>query len=134
MNSIRRQQGLSLWELLFFSALIVGTGIVVIKLLPLYMERFKVFKAMETIAAESDVRNLEERDIVTRLLKHFEIEDVDRFSSPNDLKKIFSVTKNKDNAGRTMTFKYEIRGEFLGDLDAVLKVDKTVAIAAYAPQ
>lgn len=134
MNSIRRQRGLSLWELLFFSVLIVATGIVVIKLLPLYMERFKVEKAMEAIAGESDIRNIDEHDIVTRLLKHFEIEDVDRFSNPTDLKKVFSVTKNKDNAGRSMTFKYEIRGEFLGDLDAVLKVNKTVAIAAYAPQ
>jgi hypothetical protein len=134
MKSIRLQRGLSIWELLFFSALLVCSGIVVIKLLPLYMERFKVQKAMETIAGESDIKNLEERDIVTRLLKHFEIEDVDRFSQPSDLKKVFSVMKNKDNAGRTMTFKYEIRGEFLGDLDAVLKVNKTVPIAAYAPQ
>jgi|APDOM4702015159_1054818.scaffolds.fasta_scaffold246327_2 hypothetical protein len=134
MNGFRFQRGISIWELLFFSALLVGSGIVVIKLLPLYMERFKVEKAMETIAGESDVKNLEERDIVNRLLRHFEIEDVDRFSRPEDLKKVFNVAKNKDNAGRTMTFKYEIRGEFLGDLDAVLKVNKTVPIAAYAAQ
>jgi hypothetical protein len=134
MNTLSRQRGLSIWELFFFAVLVGATAVVVIKLLPLYMEKFKVVKAMKSIAEEPDVRNFDDQEIVKRLLRHFEIEDVDRFSTPNDLKKILTVDKNKDNAGRTMHMKYEIRGEFWGDLDAVVRVDNVTPIAAYAPQ
>ena len=119
--------------MLFFSLLIAITAIIVIKLFPLYMEKFKVVKAMKSIAESPDVRNLDEYQIVDRLLRHFEIEDVDRFASHGDLKKIFSIDKNKDNAGRTMHMKYEIRGPFIRDLDVIVKVDNTLPIAAYAP-
>ena len=134
MITRRQQSGLSLWELLFFAVLIGITATVVLKLFPLYMEKFKVVKAMKSIAEQPTVRNMDETDIVRALLKHFEIEDVDKFSAPGDLKKIFDVVKNKDNEGRTMSMKYEIRAPFISDLDVVLKVDKVVPIAAYAPQ
>src|SRR3972149_3250657 len=80
MNTLFRQRGLSIWELLFYSVLIGIAALVVIKVFPLYMEKFKVVKAMKTIAEASDIRNLGEPDIKDRLLRHFEIEDVDRFS------------------------------------------------------
>ncbi|MCG3202468.1 MAG: hypothetical protein NFCOHLIN_02351 [Gammaproteobacteria bacterium] len=133
MNLLHRQRGLSLWELLFYGVLIGVSALVVIKLLPLYMEKFKVEKAMQSIATQPDIRTLEESDMKNRLLRHFEIEDVDKFSRQEDLKKIFTVTKNKDNEGRTMSMKYEIRAPFLGALDVVLKVDKQIAIPAYSP-
>ncbi len=133
MNLLHRQRGLSLWELLFYCVLIGVAALVVIKLLPLYMEKFKVEKAMQSLAAQPEIRMLEESDMKNRLLRHFEIEDVDKFSRPEDLKKIFTVTKNKDNEGRTMSMKYEIRAPFLGALDVVLKVDKQIAIPAYTP-
>ena len=133
MITRRKQGGLSIWELLFFSALVGVTALIVMKLLPLYLEKFKVVKAMKSIAEQPTVRNMDENEIVKALLKHFEIEDVDKFSSPNDLKKIFDVVKNKDNEGRTMSMKYEIRAPFVSDLDVVLKVDNVVPIAAFSP-
>lgn len=134
MKSLYRQRGLSIWELLFFSVLIGVTALVIIKLFPLYMEKFKVVKAMNSIAVQSDVGNMDEFVIKDRLLRHFEIEDVDRFSTPEDLKKVFKVTKNKDNPGRTMSMNYEIRAPFVGDLDVVLKVQRDLPIAAYNPR
>jgi hypothetical protein len=130
---MHRQRGLSLWELLFYGILIGVTALVIFKLFPLYMEKFKVEKAMQSIASQPDVRTLDEAEIVSRLLRHFEIEDVDKFSRAQDLKKLFTVTKNKDNAGRTMSMKYEIRAPFMGALDVVLKVDRQIAIPAYTP-
>ena len=134
MNTLFRQRGLSIWELLFYSVLIGIAALVVIKVFPLYMEKFKVVKAMKTIAEASDIRNLGEPDIKDRLLRHFEIEDVDRFSTHDDLKKVFKVAKNKDNPNRSMSMVYEIRAPFVADLDLVLKVNKQMEIGPYAPQ
>ena len=134
MRSPYRQRGLSIWELLFFSALIGVAALVIIKLFPLYMEKFKVIKAMKSVAALTNVKDMDEYSIKDHMLRHFEIDDVDRFSRQEDLKKVFNVTKNKDNAGRTMSMNYEIRAPFVYDLDVVLKVDKSMAIPAYSPQ
>jgi hypothetical protein len=130
---MHRQRGLSLWELLFYGLLIGVTALIIFKLFPLYMEKFKVVKAMQSVASQPDVRTLDETQMKYKLLRHFEIEDVDKFSRPEDLKKIFTVTKNKDNEGRTMSMKYEIRAPFVGALDVVLKVDRQIAIPAYTP-
>ncbi|MFO1435484.1 MAG: hypothetical protein U1F34_03640 [Gammaproteobacteria bacterium] len=68
MNTLGRQRGLSIWELLFFSILVGATAIVVIKLLPLYMEKFKVVKAMKSIAEEPEARNFDDQEIVSGCL------------------------------------------------------------------
>ncbi len=133
MNTLNRQRGLSIWELLFYSVLIGIAALVIIKILPLYMEKFKVVKSMKEISLALDARQIEEREIKVRLLKHFEIEDVDRFERPDDLKKVLTVTKNKDNANRTMSMIYEIRAPFVADLDLVLKVNEQMGLPPYAP-
>lgn len=133
MNTLTRQRGLSIWELLFYSVLIGIAALVIIKIFPLYMEKFKVVKSMKEISVALDARQIDEREIKVRLLKHFEIEDVDRFERPDDLKKVFTVTKNKDNANRTMSMIYEIRAPFVADLDLVLKVNKQMGLPPYTP-
>ncbi|MGQ0658166.1 MAG: DUF4845 domain-containing protein [Chromatiales bacterium] len=133
MSTLSRQRGLSIWELLFYSVLIGIAALVIIKVFPLYMEKFKVVKSMKVITAAIDARQIDEFEIKNRLLKHFEIEDVDRFSTPDDLKKVFKVTKNKENPNRTMSMVYEIRAPFVADLDLVLKVNEHMDLPPYAP-
>lgn len=133
MSTLNRQRGLSIWELLFYSVLIGIAALVIIKIFPLYMEKFKVVKSMKEISLALDARQIDEREIKVRLLKHFEIEDVDRFERPDDLKKVLTVTKNKDNANRTMSMIYEIRAPFVADLDLVLKVNEQMGLPPYAP-
>ena len=67
------------------------------------------------------------REIQTSLLRRFEIDDVDRFTEHN-IKDHLVIKPNEDGKGRTLTMAYEARGPLLGNLDVVLKFDKSILI------
>jgi hypothetical protein len=67
------------------------------------------------------------REIQTSLLQRFEIDDVDQFTEHN-IKNHLAIKPNEDGKDRTLTMAYEARGPLLGNLDVVLKFDKSTLI------
>ncbi|HZC01515.1 MAG TPA: DUF4845 domain-containing protein [Gammaproteobacteria bacterium] len=127
MRRLSGQRGLSFWGFLFVCAFIGFIALAVIRLFPLYMESFKVSTAIEAMANMTGVATKSGREIQTSLLRRFEIDDVDRFTEHN-IKNHLAIKPNEDGKGRTLTMAYEARGPLLGNLDAVLKFDKSILI------
>lgn len=122
-----RQRGTSLMGLLFWCVLIGGATLVVMKLFPLYNEKWKVVAAMQSVAAQPGIGEMSSFDIRKFILRNFEISDVDQFNEQN-LQKVFKVLKKKDGKGRIMHFEYEIRRSFFGELDIVMKLNEEIEI------
>lgn len=127
MTRLYKQRGMTLISLLIVVSLLAVVALIVMKLFPLYNESFKVTSSLESVAGQSGVGSKSSAELQKLLLRSFEIQDVDQFNEYN-LKKYLKVSKKKGTKDRDMTMKYEIRGPLFGDLDAVLKYDKTVAI------
>ena len=127
MRRLSGQKGLSFWGFLFVCAFIGFIALAVIRLFPLYMESFKVSTAIEAMATMTGVATKSGREIQTPLLRRFEIDDVDRFTEHN-IKDHLAIKPNEDGKGRTLTMAYEARGPLVGNLDAVLKFDKSILI------
>jgi hypothetical protein len=127
MRRLSGQNGLSFWGFLFVCAFIGFVALAVIRLFPLYMESFKVSTAIEAMATMTGVATKSSREIQTSLLRRFEIDDVDRFTEHN-IKDHLAIKPNEDGKGRTLTMAYEARGPLLGNLDVVLKFDKSILI------
>ena len=127
MRRLSGQKGLSFWGFLFVCAFIGFIALAVIRLFPLYMESFKVSTAIEAMANMTGVATQSSREIQTSLLRRFEIDDVDRFTEHN-IRDHLAIKPNEDGKGRTLTMAYEARGPLLGNLDAVLKFDKSILI------
>lgn len=117
-KSYRRQLGVSLSGLLFWCVLIGAVALIAMKLFPLYNEKMKVDFAFEEVLRQPDLGNWNKTDIVTAMMKQFEISDVDRWST-SEFTKLLQVAP-KPGGGRTMALEYEIRGPLCCDLDVVL--------------
>jgi len=76
MQCKNRQQGMTLWGLLFVLAVIAFAVFLVFKLFPPYMEGFKVRAALDTLSRQADVATMTPADIRTTLEKRFDIDDV----------------------------------------------------------
>jgi hypothetical protein len=131
MTSRHQQQGITLSGLIFGCILLGILALTGMKLFPLYNEKMKVDFAMENVAGTAGSARLSKTEVVRAILKQFEVSDVDRFDRHN-LGKILKVDKKKGSTVKIVSIAYEIRGEFFGDLDLILKYNNAVELSAAA--
>ena len=118
MMTRHRQQGMTFigWLILFgLLGMVVMVGL---RLLPAYMEYFKVSAAVESVAEQStaDTSNAELRRAIAA---RFQVDGV-RTINPQD------VAVSRQNGVLTLTAAYEYRTPVLGNVDAVVKFEKVV--------
>jgi hypothetical protein len=129
MRELRRQRGVTLSGLIFACVFIGVVAVLAMRLFPLYNEKLKVDSAMENVAAQPNAATMTKTDVVRAMLRNFEVSDVDRFDTPT-LSKVLTVETERDSRDKVVNVQYEIRGPLFGQLDIVLKYDKTVTLAA----
>lgn len=128
MNTGSRQAGITLTGFAFTAVFVIAAALLVMKLWPLYNERFKVMSAMASIAERPDIAQQSTYDIRKLMLRNFEVQDVDEFNERN-IGKHLSVQRVQGGGSREMRFRYERRAPLFGDLDVVLKFDESRSIA-----
>jgi len=129
--SSRHQGGTSLIGLLFWAMLIGGAALTLMKLFPLYNEKWKVVAAMHAVANMPGISEMSIHEIHKYTLRNFEISALDHFDNRN-IAKALTVERDEVSKGRVMRFAYEIRRPFFGELDIVLKLDERLPIAGKA--
>jgi len=111
-----------------YSCIILGIiAIVAMKLFPLYNEKMKVDLALEKVAGQAESARISKTAIAKLILRQFEVSEVRRWST-REFTKLMKIAKIKGGKGKMMSLRYEIRGPFFGELDIVLKYDKTLRL------
>lgn len=83
MRSMRRQRGMSGWMLLLL-LILGGFGVLIgLKLIPVYLESFKIDNAMESVLEDRDIGERTKGEIVMALLRRLDIDDVTRINERN---------------------------------------------------
>jgi len=113
-----KHKGMTLIGTLLFMCLLGFIAYTGIRIGPIYSEYYSVVKAMDTVSSEPGVGNKPPAAIKDMMLKHFYASYVERVKA-KDIK----ITRNR---GKKMVIKYDVQESFIGNIDLLLKFEKSV--------
>ena len=119
-----RQQGMSFYGVLFVLIVIGFCATVAVKIGPVYMDNKVVVRALEDIKntyAGADVQELTDTAIKGKVSNYFQVNMVDP-----EIEKNVKVTRVKDKV--ILSIDYEIRKNFMGNLDVVIVFNNEVEL------
>lgn len=124
MYRCNRQRGVSLWTMLFILVVVGFLGIIGLNLFPIYLESFKVDKAMSGVVEEQGVENRSKREIAFSIIRRLDIDGSDLIKEET-WKDFIKVTKQGGKV--TVNVAWEKEAPVAGNLRLVAKFDKTAS-------
>ena len=106
MSLKRRQRGMTFWMLLFVLGVLGFVFYVSLKLFPIYLESFKIDRAIESVSRDPGVGDQSQTAVADSLVKRFDIDDVRRITERN-----FKIYVDIDKKGRRVRITVEYRAE-----------------------
>lgn len=122
MKTIRKQQGVTMITIALGLVLLAFFVLIAITLWPVYMEHFNVSSHLERLEADPKVKSMTQDEIRSTLLKRFGIDDV-KSVGRSDI-----VITGDPGSGYTVEVDYEVRKEFMGNVDLVIVFNDSVTI------
>lgn len=125
MNTLRKQTGMTVigWVL---TLVVLGFAVLfVLRLVPLYMESFKVDQALSSIIRDPSTADSSRPEIVKKFVARMSIDDVDRFDSEEKVKD--SLTVEKGNGRTVIRMQYQTVAPLMGNLSILADWDKEVS-------
>ncbi len=99
-----KQRGMTMWGMAMVLALIVFFTLLGLKLIPPYLENFKIKTALQGIARQAETGGMSQEDIIVAIQKRLEIENMDMTIDLRKNLKIESRGKSK-----IIRIAYEVR-------------------------
>jgi Tfp pilus assembly major pilin PilA len=124
MSFKNRQTGLSFLGLIVLVGVLGFSAVIGLKLIPIYMESWKIDSIMEAVISEPGVNDQSRQEVIEAMLKRLDIDAVDSVNYSNWKDKL-NVTKRKNNV--TINVNYEITTPLLGNLSLLAVFDKSVS-------
>lgn len=121
MNLKRQQRGMSFWMLLFVLVVLGIAFFMGLKLIPIYMESFKVDRIITNLVKEPDVGSQSRHEIAATLVKRFDIDDVRRFNEKN-LSRYVDIEKRGNRV--TIVVEYRAETNLVGNVSLVAEFKK----------
>lgn len=119
--NVRRQKGMTLLGWLIVLCLIGIFALAALRLVPIYLEYYRVSSVLTSIKAESVDGVASKREIYSLIEKRFNIESIGRLKA----KDIKVTPKNETWLVRA---NYDARAPFLGNVHFIVTFDKKVEI------
>ncbi|GMQ76677.1 MAG: DUF4845 domain-containing protein [Gammaproteobacteria bacterium] len=124
MSFIKRQRGLSFLGLIVLVGILGFAAVIGLKLIPIYMDSWKIDGVMESVIKEPDITRQSRQEIIELMLKRLDINAVDAVNYSN-YKESLTVSKRKNNT--SINISYRIETPLIGNLSLVAEFDKTVS-------
>ncbi len=104
MQSFRsRQYGAGLWGTLFILAVIAFVALLMVKVVPIYLNQMKVAAAVKEVAQDPNIGSHASPHVIYDILqRHWDIDDIEDIQ-PKDI----AITRS--NVGETLSYDYEAR-------------------------
>jgi hypothetical protein len=94
---------------------------VCIIVVPVYLESITVKSSLSAVASDIDVNKIKFRDIKSKLIENLKSNQVSRIGNEN-----ISISGSEKSA--TVSVEYEVREPIMGNLDIVMKFEKSEEI------
>ncbi len=121
---MHEQRGLGAITAILLLAFIAFSALISLKLLPVYLESFKIQTALEGLKTDAGIAPKGKQEILKALERRFQVDDVEHVNSSN-------VNVRSTPGGILVRVVYEVRGPLAGNLDFVAKFDKSVELQAH---
>ena len=122
MKSVRKQRGASIWMILLVVVCLAFSGIIGLKLFPVYLESYQIDRAMSAVLGESDIDSLTKREVRDAMLRRLDIDGVTEVNFHNFWE---VVTMEKEDQTVTLNVTYEVIVPLVGNVSALVEFDKT---------
>ncbi len=124
MRNKNKQKGMTIWGLVFVLAVIAFVVFLIFKLLPPYLNYFKVRGALDSLARQSDVGSMSRAQINEALYKRFDIDDVKYVQLGKDL--------SIENRGglRIIRIRYETVEPMVGNISLLMDFDYSIQVSS----
>jgi len=124
MRLRKKQRGLSFLGLIVLVGVLGFCAVIGLKLIPIYMESWKINGIMEAVISEPGINDQSRQEVIESMLKRLDIDAVDAVNYSNWRDKL-TVAKRKNNV--TINVRYEITTPLLGNLSLLAVFDKSVS-------
>lgn len=122
-KNLRNQAGMTYLGMLILLIVIAFFAVVMIKVVPLYLEHFKVKSVLDSLKEESDTAKLPPNEIERRIMSRLDVNDVENVEAQH--------IKVERSGGQTVvTIDYEARVPLFANLDVVAGFDNRVELGA----
>ena len=121
MNHKRTQRGMSIVTVLFILILVAFLGLVGLKLLPVYLESFKVGHALSGVLQDPNVSKQTSKEMAWGIVRRLDIDGSDLISASN-WKDYMKVKKESGKVTITITWRKEV--PLFGNLSMVADFEK----------
>ena len=106
MRSKRRQRGMSGWVILYILVTLGAAGLIGLRLLPVYMDSFKIDKGLKAVIEDASATSQNKRAILEALIKRLDIDSVEAIHYKN-YKEVVKVTKKGDKVTIVAAYRTE---------------------------
>ena len=121
MSNMKKQKGMTAIGWMLVLALIAVFAIVGLKLIPLYIDSFKVTASLESLQEDPKVKGKSRLEIRKLLMKRLDVNMVNDVTAQD-------ITISKNRNGIVVEVDYEARRQMFGSLHVVLVYNKSVEI------
>jgi len=113
---IKKQRGVSLLSLVFGLGLIIVFTSMFVNVAPIYAENYSVETGLKSMAEDPNTRKLSNREIKNKLMKRLGISGVSNVKDRD-------IIINRSANSMVLQIAYEVRTDFLANIDFVLTFD-----------
>ena len=117
MNRRSRQQGMTLFGWLTVLVLVGAGALLVLKVVPVYLESFKVARAIESVTQDPSLSQMTKRDIYKKFVARMNVEDVDRFHQRN-VHKFLNIQRTGNKV--TLSIEYQTVTPLIGNVSLLI--------------
>jgi hypothetical protein len=117
-----KQEGMTGIGIAVILGMIAFFALIAMRLFPVYMEHFSVTTHLENLATDSTMKNKTDRQVLSKLNKSFQIDDVKNVNNEH----IF-IERNKDGSMK-VSIEYEVRTPGIGNVDMMVSFSDEVEI------
>lgn len=126
MKRLREQYGMTLIGWIVSLALVAFGVLFVLRLVPIYVEAFKVQNALESMARDSSIIEDSRETILRKFANRMSIEDVDRFDTEAKAKEYLTIEKRE--GGISLRVEYQAVAPLVSNLSLVADWKKEVSL------
>lgn len=128
MKSLTKQQGITIWGLIFVLAFIALVVLFSLRAYPLYYEKMQVVASMNTVASRPDATQMSVNELRKAFYSSIQITNITRFNDRNLKDHVFLVKSKERGEPNQLEVKYTSTNKLFDDLQLLMEFDQSVPI------
>lgn len=129
-HSMRQQRGLTFIGLCFILSFIAIVVIFVLRLFPLYNEKFQIEAAMQTVASQPEAAKRNVADTRSAFMRSLAVTNINRFNNKNIKDHVNIAKPAKSGEPPMLHVQYQATNKLFADIQLLLTFDKKIPLSS----